>query len=197
MLLWSSKRAPLNNEFTCDKTRKDERKKRRRETEDKQSSRWWSPSKKTQERNTNCFLGWVAVLLVFILLKISLFKTKYVGGPDTHWWQVTNQELQLFQFLTSEVIFLVQINTCPLTIYLITFPKLVKLKLTRDPSLSLSPSEPEGFCLSLPAKSTKLILDCLVRPRLGNACGETTGHKVGTVAGRTWNPSSLHFIHLN
>lgn len=56
-----------------------------------------------------------------------------------------------------------QISTCPLIIYLMTFPKLVKLKLTRDPSRSLSPSDPEDFCLSLPAKSTKLILDCLVR----------------------------------
>lgn len=65
---------------------------------------------------------------------------------------------------------MVQINTCLLIIYLITFPKLVKLKLTRDPSFSLSPSDPEDFCLSLPAKSTRLILDCLVRSLSRKTC---------------------------
>lgn len=68
--------------------------------------------------------------------------------------------------------FTAQINTYQLIIYLITFPKLVKLKLTRDPSLSLSPSDPEDFCLSLPAKSTRLILDCLVSSLSRKTCGK-------------------------
>ena len=63
-----------------------------------------------------------------------------------------------------------QISTCPLIIYLMTFPKLVKLRLMSDPSRSLSPSDPEDFCLSLPAKSTKLILDCLVRSLSRKTC---------------------------
>lgn len=67
-----------------------------------------------------------------------------------------------------------QISTYPLIIYLITFPKLVKLKLTRDPSLNLSPSDPEDFCLSLPAKSTKLILDCLLRSLSRKTCRKAT-----------------------
>lgn len=67
---------------------------------------------------------------------------------------------------------MVQIHTCPLVTYLITFPKLVKLKLTLEPSISLSPLDPEDFCLSLPAKSTKLILDCLVRSLSRKTCRE-------------------------
>lgn len=76
-------------------------------------------------------------------------------------------------FFISEVIFMAEINTHAPIIYLITFPKLVKLKLTRDPSFSLSPSDPEDFCLSLPAKSTKLILDCLVRSLSRKTCRKT------------------------
>ena len=46
--------------------------------------------------------------------------------------------------------------------YLMTLPKVVRLRFTRVPSFNLSFSDPDDFCLSLPAKSTRLITDCLV-----------------------------------
>jgi hypothetical protein len=53
------------------------------------------------------------------------------------------------------------------------FPKLVKLRLTRDPSRSLSPSAPAALCLSLPARSTKLRVACLVKAPSRDTCGDT------------------------
>lgn len=43
-----------------------------------------------------------------------------------------------------------------------TLPSVVRLRLMAVPSLSLSASDPEERWRSLPARSTKLMLDCLV-----------------------------------
>lgn len=45
---------------------------------------------------------------------------------------------------------------------LITLPRVVRLRLMAVPSLSRSASDPDDRCRSLPAKSTKLMLDCFV-----------------------------------
>ena len=46
--------------------------------------------------------------------------------------------------------------------YLMTLPSVVRLRLMAVPSLRRSASRPEARCLSLPARSTRLMLDCLV-----------------------------------
>lgn len=45
---------------------------------------------------------------------------------------------------------------------LMTLPRVVRLRLMAVPSLSRSASDPDDRWRSLPAKSTKLMLDCFV-----------------------------------
>lgn len=47
-------------------------------------------------------------------------------------------------------------------VYLMTLPRVVRLRLMAVPSLSLSASDPDERCRSLPARSTRLMLDCFV-----------------------------------
>lgn len=46
--------------------------------------------------------------------------------------------------------------------HLMTFPRVVRLRLMAVPSLSLSASDPDSRCRSLPARSTRLTVDCFV-----------------------------------
>lgn len=66
------------------------------------------------------------------------------------------------------------------TTHLMTFPSVVRLRLMAVPSLSLSASEPEDLWRSLPAKSTRLMLDCLVMLSLEKIWEEATPIQTGT-----------------
>ena len=83
-------------------------------------------------------------------------------------------------------------DICTLVTYLMTFPKLVRLKLTLDPSLRRSPSDPDDLCLSLPAKSTMLMLDRLVRAVSRKTCRDTTPQAVRLKPRRQTGPQAYN-----